>query len=100
MTTPSCRIKFGEPDEFMRLQAQNAHSRRAAYGINGAKPGVQVTGSKPVKSRSEFPKTDMTTSYNKPEEHVNIHPSLNSSSMWPNSLGASAAENGLGDAIR
>ena len=29
-----------------------------------------------------------------------IHPRLNSSSTWPNSLGASAAENGLGDAIR
>ena len=51
-------LKFGKLDEFMLLQAQIAHSRRAAYGINGAKPGVQVSGSKPVKSRSEPSKTD------------------------------------------
>ena len=55
-------LKFDEPDEFMFLQAQNAHSRRTVYGINGAKPGVHVSGSKPAKSRSQPSKTDETTS--------------------------------------
>ena len=74
-------LKFDEPDEFMLLQAQNTHSRRAAYGVNGAKPGVQVSGSKPAKLRSQPSKTDKTTSYNKLEEDVNIHPSQASSNV-------------------
>ena len=49
-------LKFDEPDELMLLQAQNAHSRGAAYSINGAKPGVQVSGSQLAKSRSQSPK--------------------------------------------
>ena len=61
-------MDFDEPDAFALLQAQNAYSRRATYGINGAAPGVQVpasepikSGSKPVKSRSRSSKTDETT---------------------------------------
>ena len=58
-------LEFDEPHEFALLQAQSTDSRRATYGINGAAPGVQVsgsepikTGSKPVKSRSRPSKTD------------------------------------------
>ena len=35
-------LKFDEADEFMLLQAQNAHSRRADYGVNGVTPGVHL----------------------------------------------------------
>ena len=58
-------MEFDEPDEFALLQLQNACSRRATYGINGAAPGAQVSGSeptkswsKPFKSRSRPSKTD------------------------------------------
>ena len=43
---------FDEPDEFTLLQAQNSFARRAAFGTNGAAPGVQTLGSKPAKSGS------------------------------------------------
>ena len=61
---------FDEPDEFTLLQAQNSFARRAAFGINGAAPGVQTRGSKPVKSGSRPSKADETTSYNKPVGNV------------------------------
>ena len=73
-------VEFDEPVEFALLQAQNADSRRATYGINGAAPGVQVSGSEPIKSgskpfksRSRPSKTDETTSYNKPVGNIITH---------------------------
>ena len=76
-------LEFDEPDEFALLQARNADSRRATYGINGAAQGVQVSGSKPINSRSRPSKTDETTSYNKPVANVSIHSSSVDCSLLP-----------------
>ena len=83
---------FDEPDEFTLLQAQKAFARRAAYGTNGAAPGVQTLGSKPAKSGSRPLKADETTSYNKPVGNVITRADSAAKGLSPSSDDATPSE--------
>ena len=45
-------LAHDERDAFALPQAQTSWLRRATHGVSGALLGVQVSGSKPIKSRS------------------------------------------------